>query len=97
MFFGVTHLGFQNYIREYSILAKEDSLRGSCQLGFRALPPLKNNDPFARSIVPVNQTSSYGPGHEGSFLEMRKMKIKHTRNPTGMVGISNKYMYKFIN
>lgn len=80
-FFGITQLGFQNYTREYSTLAKEEPVRGSRQLGFQALPPLKDKNPPARSIVPINQTSAYGPGHEGSYVELTRMRTKHTRKP----------------
>ncbi|KAK7092557.1 sperm microtubule inner protein 11-like [Littorina saxatilis] len=81
-FFGVTQLGFQNYIREHSVLAKEDPVRGSRQLGYLALPPLTGKTPPPRSIKPENSTARYGPGHEGSFGELTTLRTKHCRRPT---------------
>ncbi|XP_076437216.1 sperm microtubule inner protein 11-like [Babylonia areolata] len=81
-FFGITQLGFQNYVREHSVLAKEDPPRATQQLGFVALPPIKDKNPPQRAIVPINQTSGYGPGHEGSYVELTRMRTKHLRNPT---------------
>ena len=85
-FFGITQLGFQNYIREHSTLAKDDPERATRQLGFVALPPLKAKNPTERATVPINQTSGYGPGHEGSYVELTRMRTKHLRNPAGETG-----------
>ncbi|ESO96410.1 hypothetical protein LOTGIDRAFT_231784 [Lottia gigantea] len=80
-FFGLTQLGYQNKVREGSAPAKADPIRGNRQLGFLALPPLKNEQTKERSIVPENQTSSYGPGPNGSYVEYTRMRNKHIRNP----------------
>lgn len=86
-FFGITQLGFQNYIREHSTIAKEDPARATRQLGFVALPPLKVKNPPPRAIVPVNETSSFGPGFEGSYGELTRMRTKHIRNPAGEIAL----------
>jgi hypothetical protein len=86
-FFGVTQLGFQHYEREYSTVAKADPERGPRQLGFKALPPLKDKNPKERSLVPISQTSNYGPGNQGSYVEYYRMRTKHTRNPAGEIGL----------
>ncbi|XP_025082268.1 testis-expressed protein 49-like [Pomacea canaliculata] len=80
-FFGLTHLGFQNSLREYSKAAKEDPYRGSRQFDYTALPPLKDKNPPTRSVVPVDQVSGYGSGHEDSYVELTRMRFKHLRNP----------------
>jgi len=80
-FFGFTHLGYQNAIKEHSTLSKADPIRAQTQIGFRALPPLKDKNPPVRSICPINQTSQYGKGPDGSYVEYTRLRMKHTRNP----------------
>ncbi|XP_064594968.1 sperm microtubule inner protein 11-like [Liolophura sinensis] len=84
-FFGLTHLGHQNILREATIEAKLQ--RGHTTLGFTALPPLTASNTRQRSIVPINQTSGYGPGHQGSYVEYTKMRTKHIRNHTDPMSI----------
>ncbi|XP_061172950.1 sperm microtubule inner protein 11-like [Saccostrea echinata] len=80
-FFGITQLGYQNTIREGTIQAKMDPIRSKTQIGFVALPPLKEKNPPRRSIVPIDQVSGYGPGPQGSYGEYTRMRTKHIRNP----------------
>lgn len=80
-FFGITQLGFQNYLRENTRLAKTDPVRGSTQLGYVALPPLSDKNPPQRSILPTNNTDRYGPGPEGSHEELQRLRTKYIRNP----------------
>ncbi|KAH3703821.1 testis-expressed protein 49-like [Dreissena polymorpha] len=80
-FFGLSQLGYQNAIREGSARAKADPQRSKTQLGFIALPPLTDSNPPRRSIVPVDQVSSYGPGPRDSYVEFTRMRTKHIRNP----------------
>ncbi|XP_046565116.1 LOW QUALITY PROTEIN: testis-expressed protein 49-like [Haliotis rubra] len=82
-FFGLSQLGYQNTIRESSVQSKLDPQRSKTQLGFRALPPLTEKNPGRRSIVPINQVSSYAPGPQGSYVEFTRMRTKHIRNPKG--------------
>ena len=82
-FFGVTQLGYQNYIREGSTRAQADPLRSKQQLGFIAFPPLADKNPPRRSIVPINQVSAYGPGPQDSYVEYTRMRTKHIRTPKG--------------
>lgn len=83
-FFGVTQLGYQNTIREGSARARLEPTRSKTQLGFIAFPPLVDKNPPQRSIVPVNQVSSYGPGPQDSYVEFTRMRTKHTRTPKGI-------------
>lgn len=80
-FFGITQLGFQNYVREHSTLAKSDPVRGTRQLGFVALPPLIEKNTKERGIIAIDQTSAYGHGNLGSINELTRMKTQHIRNP----------------
>ncbi|KAK6182756.1 hypothetical protein SNE40_010368 [Patella caerulea] len=80
-FFGLTQLGYQHTIRESSVPAKADPVRGNRQLGYLALPPLKDNCAAERSIIPESQVSSYGQGPNGSYVEYTRMKNKHIRKP----------------
>ena len=82
-FFGLTHLGHQNTVKEISIPARQDPIRSNTQIGFLALPPLKDRNPPPRSICPINQTSQYGAGPDGSCVEYTRLRQKHTRNPYG--------------
>ncbi|KAK7476351.1 hypothetical protein BaRGS_00032410 [Batillaria attramentaria] len=82
-FFGITQLGFQHYLREHSVAAKtSEPPRSTHQLGFRALPPLKDKNPIQRPPIPIDQVSGYGPGNEGSYVELMRLKTKHCRNHT---------------
>lgn len=83
-FFGLTQLGYQDTIREH---ARNADL--TPQYIYRSglyrdpnvkLPPIKKDLPQA-SIVPIDQVSGYGPGHQGSYVEYTRMKKKHIRNP----------------
>ena len=80
-YFGLTHLGYQNTIKEDAKAALAQPVRAQTQIGFRALPPLKDKNPPERSIVPINQTSQYGKGPDGSHVEYSRLRMKHTRNP----------------
>jgi len=80
-FFGLTHLGYQNSIKEVSKPALQDPVRARTQIGFRALPPLVDRNAPVRSIVPINQTSQYGKGPDGSHVEYSRLRMKHTRIP----------------
>lgn len=82
-FFGITQLGFQHYVREHSTLSKtSEPPRSTKQLGFIALPPLKDTNAVPRSIVPISQVSGYGPGAAGSHVEFSRLRTKHCRNHT---------------
>ena len=70
-------------------MSKADPYRGTQQLGFKALPPLKEKNPPQRSSVPIDQVSSYGPGHENSYGEYYRLRFKHTRNPKGILLFSD--------
>lgn len=83
-FFGISQLGYQNTIREGSAKARADPIRSKSQLGFIAFPPLVDKNPPRRSIVPINQVSSYGPGPQDSYVELTRMRTKHTRTPKGI-------------
>lgn len=80
-FFGLTHLGHQNTIKEVSRPALADPVRSKTQISFRALPPLKDPNPPPRSICPIDQLSQYGKGPDGSHVEYSRLRMKHTRNP----------------
>ncbi|KAK3800476.1 hypothetical protein RRG08_051758 [Elysia crispata] len=80
-FFGITHLGYQNTLKEVSSASQKDPVRSKTQIGFLALPPLKDKNPPVRSIVPIDQTSQYGKGPDGSFVEYTRLRRKHTRMP----------------
>ena len=82
-FFGLTHLGYQNTVKEVSTASQRDPVRSKTQIGFLALPPLKDKNPPVRSIVPIDQLSQYGKGPDGSFVEYTRLRRKHTRNPLG--------------
>jgi hypothetical protein len=84
-FFGITQLGYKNAIRESSARAKLEPIRAKTQLGFIAFPPLAEKNPVRRSIVPINQVSSYGPGPQDSYVEFTRMRTKHIRTPKGML------------
>ncbi|CAL1526074.1 unnamed protein product [Lymnaea stagnalis] len=81
-FFGLTHLGYQNTLKEVSVASQQDPIRSKTQLGYLALPPLKDPNPPQRSIVPINDISQYGSGHQNSYVEYSRLRHKHTRNPT---------------
>ena len=82
-FFGISHLGYQNAIRESSARSQMDPQRSKTQLGFIAFPPLADKNPPKRSIVPINQVSAYGPGPKDSYVEFTRMRTKHIRTPKG--------------
>ncbi|XP_005099551.1 testis-expressed protein 49 [Aplysia californica] len=91
-FFGLTHLGYQNSIKEVSVPARQDPIRSKTQIGFLALPPLKDRNPPPRSIVPIDQLSQYGKGPDGSFVEYTRLRTKHTRNPDSPHTLYNRPM-----
>ncbi|KAK6969860.1 testis-expressed protein 49 [Biomphalaria glabrata] len=80
-FFGLTHVGYQNTIKEISIASQKDPIRSKTQLGYLALPPLKDFNSPPRSIVPVDDISQYGRGPDRSYNEYCRLRMKHVRNP----------------
>lgn len=88
-FFGLTQLGYQNSVREGSSRARLDPVRSKTQIGFIALPPLTDKNPPKRSIVPINQVSSYGPGPQDSYVEFTRMRTKHIRTPKNSYELYN--------
>uniref|UniRef100_A0A0B7A3J8 Uncharacterized protein n=2 Tax=Arion vulgaris TaxID=1028688 RepID=A0A0B7A3J8_9EUPU len=80
-FFGYTHMGCQNYIKEVSVNSQLDPIRSKTQLGYLALPPLKNQNLPPRSVVPIDQVSQYGKGPDDSYVEYKRLRAKHARNP----------------
>lgn len=82
-FFGLTYAGYQNSIKEVSLASQQDPIRSKTQLGFLALPPLKDQNPPPRSIIPINQVSQYGKGPNDSYMEYTRLRNKHIRNPRG--------------
>ena len=90
-FFGITQLGYQDTIREHvrdpgfspQHLYRSGEYRNPSAV---KLPPLKRPEDLPRpSIVPTDQVSGYGPGPQGSYVELTRMQSKHIRNPKGMV------------
>jgi len=85
-FFGFTQLGYQDAIREHMI----DPVQ-TPQYVFRSgiyrepskinLPPIDPKDKPQASIVPIDQLSGYGAGHQGSHVEFTRLRKKHIRNP----------------
>ncbi|BFZ22456.1 hypothetical protein BsWGS_25495 [Bradybaena similaris] len=83
-FFGLTYLGYQNSLKEVSVASQQDPIRSKTQLGFLALPPLKNQNPPPRSIIPIDQASQYGKGPDDSYTEYIRLRTKLTRNPSDL-------------
>lgn len=99
-FFGLTYMGYQNTLKEVSVASQQDPIRSKTQLGFLALPPLKNQNPPPRSIIPIDQASQYGQGPDDSYTEYIRLRTKHTRNPCGNCFIFVIYHFvfsKFLN
>ncbi|XP_059162420.1 testis-expressed protein 49-like [Physella acuta] len=80
-FFGLTHLGYQNVVKEASVKSQQDPIRSKTQLGYLALPPLKDHMPMQKSIIPINDVSQYGKGPDRSYNEYVRLRAKHVRNP----------------
>lgn len=93
-FFGLTHLGYQDTIREH---VRQPDL--TPQYVFRSglyrdstfrLPPLKGQLEDAERATSATvagedrgQTVGYGPGHRGSHKELTRLKEKHATSPQG--------------
>ena len=92
-FFGLTHLGYQETIREHvknpgfspQYIYRSGLYRSPTQVSELKLPSIKKDLPEP-SIMPVDQVSGYGPGPHGSYVEYTRMKNKHIRNPIGKTG-----------
>lgn len=89
-FFGLTQLGYQDDIREHmrnpprtpQHVYRSGLYRDSSKSKIN-LPPIETTDKPRASIVPTDQMSGYGPGHQGSHVEYTRLRTKHIRNPTG--------------
>lgn len=92
-FFGLTQIGYQSKIRQGTLrpdYTPEEWLKREQKVGgtdITPLPPIAGYEPPRRSIVPRNQTSSYGPGPglagEESWKEYMRLRTKYCRNPKG--------------
>ncbi|XP_041371927.1 testis-expressed protein 49-like [Gigantopelta aegis] len=80
-YFNLTQLGYQNTITKTSFLAQECPIRSTTEFNFRALPPIVDRNMPPKSIVPLNQISSYPPGPRGSRADFATIRMKHIRNP----------------
>ena len=78
-------MGYQDAIREHMNNPPEtpqNIYRSGLfrERGGLTLPPIDTEKKQA-SIVPTDQLSGYGPGHEGSHKEYVRLRHKHIRNP----------------
>ena len=93
-FFGLTQLGYQDAIREHmkqpihtpQYIFRSGMYRDKSKVN---LPPIEQKDKKQASIVPTDQLSGYGPGHQGSYVEFTKLRKKHIRNPKGRCSMVN--------
>ncbi|XP_064644781.1 sperm microtubule inner protein 11-like [Lineus longissimus] len=95
-FFGLSHAGYQNSIREFVKYPETDKYEQDLAVGrytlpykqLQKLPPIckpKIDENLRPSIVPIDQVSGYGAGPKGSHVEYVRMRHKHIRSPQGPV------------
>lgn len=87
-FFGLTQLGYQDAIREHMRDPPKTPQHTYRSGEYRNasnkvnLPPIENKKPAQASVIPTDQLSGYGAGHQGSHVEFVRLRKKHIRNPT---------------
>jgi len=92
-FFGLTHLGYQDAIREHmrdppktpQHVFRSGLYRDPAKAKLFLPPIVDSADKPRASIVPTDQLAGYGPGHQGSHVEYTRLRTKHIRNPIGTV------------
>ena len=103
-FFGLSQLGYQDTIREHLHKPGFTPQHHYRSGEFRnpdavKLPPIDKSELPQASIVPVDQISGYGPGHQGSYVEYTRQRTKHIRNPKGKMLVQqrlSKITFEFV-